>query len=56
MRKVLKAFNRVALIVWLLSAASLDSVSWLPIIVCAVTTLYLAVVILTAQDRLEEVL
>ena len=56
MRKVLKAFNRVTLIIWLLSATALDSVSWLPIIVCAVTTLYLAVVILTAQDRLEEVL
>ena len=56
MRKVLRVFNRLVLILWLLSATALDSVSYLPIIVCAVTTLYLAVVILTAQDRLEEVL
>lgn len=53
---MLKVINRVVLAVWLLSAVSLDSVSWLPIIVCAVTTLYLGAVILISQDRLGEVL
>ena len=56
MRKVLKAFNRLVAIVWLLSAVSLDSVSEIPTIVCIVTTLYLAVIMLANRDRVEEVL
>lgn len=56
MRKTIKYFNYVVAIVWLLSCASLDSVSYLPIIVCAITTLYLGVLILINRDKLEEVL
>lgn len=56
MRKALKVINWVVLAVWLLSAISLDSVSWLPIIVCACTTLYLGAYVFIKYGVLEEVL
>lgn len=55
MRKTLKVFNTLVGIVWLLSAISLDSVSWLPIIVCTITTLYLSACIYIKYVVLEEV-
>lgn len=56
MRKVVKLFNRAVVILWLLSAISLDSISEIPTIVCIVTTLYLAVFAIFNRDRMEEVL
>lgn len=55
MRKALKVFNTLVGIAWLLSAISLDSVSWLPIIVCTITTLYLSACIYIKYVVLEEV-
>jgi uncharacterized protein with PQ loop repeat len=56
MKKIIKAISRAVLILWLLSAIALDSVSYIPIIVCAITTLYLGAVILIKQERVGEVL
>lgn len=55
MKKVLKVFNTLVGIAWLLSAISLDSVSWLPIIVCTITTLYLCACIYIKYVVLGEV-
>lgn len=53
---MLKVFNTLVAIVWVLSALALDSVSWLPIIVCACTTLYLGAYVFIKYGVLEEVL
>lgn len=56
MRKVVKVFNRLVGIVWLLSAISLDSLSPIPTIVCIITSVYLTVFVFINRDRIEEVL
>lgn len=40
-RKIVNKLNALAFIVWILSGSSVDSESWIPLIVCAIATIWL---------------
>lgn len=41
-KKIMNKLNAVAFIVWFLSGSAIDCESWLPLGVCAVATIWLA--------------
>lgn len=55
--KVLKAIAYIVGTLWIISACAIDSESWIPTIVCAVCTAYLALFSYANnwfEDRLDE--
>lgn len=54
MKKLMKIITVETVILWLLSALTLDSDSWIPFWVFIVTTLYLALVAYVNLDRKGE--
>ena len=55
--KVLKAIAYIVGTLWIISACAIDSESWIPTIVCAVRTAYLALFSYANnwfEDRLDE--
>ena len=55
--KILKAIAYIAGTLWIISACAIDSESWIPTIVCAVCTAYLALFSYANnwfEDRLDE--
>lgn len=41
-KKIMNKLNAVAFIVWILSGSAVDCESWIPFVVCAAATIWLA--------------
>ncbi len=50
-RKTIKKLNALAFIVWILSGSSVDSESWIPLIVCAIATIWLGLFLDDGKKR-----
>lgn len=52
--KILKAVTTVAAIAFIVSGCCLDSQSWLPHIICGVSLLWLALIVIANREALNE--
>lgn len=52
--KILKAVTTVAAVAFIVSGCCLDSQSWLPHIICGVSLLWLALIVIANREALNE--